>query len=550
MGNKVRKVFNRNKIFVGTSEPGLIIPAGVKEIHVWSVKEKETLGGSCFVDVYKNLYSWGQNTNGFGAVPKVGNANGTTNVSTPTQIAGAIKWRKCWSTSQVRYFLDDEGKLYATGSGFQQNGIATSPTVSTPTQVAGNVRFMKGWFLGSNTFGQHWALGEDSYLYFWGYNGFGQGGINSVALASTPTLVLGPQFRKIDHCKSGFGNKMTVAGLAHPSNQLFLWGSNHNGQHGNNGSVTDTSIPSLYAGPESWIDVAVASEGQSVVGTPFVSVAGITKDYELKAWGHGGYGQVGNGTTTTTSTPTLVSGSTKFDRVWGGAQGNFYAREKDTGRLYSWGYNAAGQLGQNDTTNRSSPTLIAAIPAGEIPVKVYAGFGMQAVLTHTGKLYTWGGNFVGSLGQGSAGPADFVTTSSPALTAGAGRFKDFATDTDAGGDENHFIAVDFEGKVYTWGTNMYGELGTALSDPFYPGEGFGIGYSTPTLVFGAGQLGKKTVDIEPVVKYQVVPVTPGTSYPVFISQMQARMGDTTVGGQRPIALGQDFPDEVIVEYET
>jgi alpha-tubulin suppressor-like RCC1 family protein len=86
---------------------------------------------------------------------------------------------------------------------------------------------------------------------------------------------------------------------------------------------------------------------------------------------------------------------------------------KTDGTLWTWGRNNDGQLGDNTTTNRSSPVTTAG--AGTTWCQVGAGYAHTMAIKTDGTLWTWGYNSCGQLGDNTTTPR-----SSPGITAGAG----------------------------------------------------------------------------------------------------------------------------------
>ena len=80
---------------------------------------------------------------------------------------------------------------------------------------------------------------------------------------------------------------------------------------------------------------------------------------DLYAWGYNGYGQIGDSTTSTRTSPTQISfNPSSYGRIveiWatGGEYGNLFVLT-DRGHLYAVGYNGYGQLGQGNTNSRSN----------------------------------------------------------------------------------------------------------------------------------------------------------------------------------------------------
>jgi alpha-tubulin suppressor-like RCC1 family protein len=74
------------------------------------------------------------------------------------------------------------------------------------------------------------------------------------------------------------------------------------------------------------------------------------------AWGNNTYGQLGNGTTTSTTTPVQVSGLSGVIAITAGS--NFNLALKSDGTVWAWGYNQYGQLANNTLTNASTPVQV------------------------------------------------------------------------------------------------------------------------------------------------------------------------------------------------
>jgi len=231
------------------------------------------------------------------------------------------------------------------------------------------------------------AITETGKLYIWGYNDFGQVGDGTTTQRNTPTLI------------DSFGGEKIVAaslGLYHSSaitetGKLYIWGYNGYGQVGD-GTTTQRNTPTL-------ID---AFNGEKVVAVSlgYYHSSAITETGKLYTWGHNGYGQVGDGTTTQRNTPTLIDsfGGEKIVSVSLGTHHSSTITE--TGKLYIWGYNDYGQVGDGTTTNKTIPTLIDFF-GGEKIVAVSLGASHSSAITETGKLYTWGDNGHGQLGDGT-----------------------------------------------------------------------------------------------------------------------------------------------------
>lgn len=132
-------------------------------------------------------------------------------------------------------------------------------------------------------------------------------------------------------------------------------------------------------------------------------------------------------------------------------------------KLYAWGYNASGQLGLGNTTDRSSPVQVGSLTNwnGEIS---HGGQGFSHFIKTDGTL--WATGFNG--GAGYLGNASIFSVSSPVqIGSGSTWSKIYAGSTMTG-------AIKTDGTLWTWGSNQYGQLG--IDQPTY------LNFSSPTQV--------------------------------------------------------------------
>ena len=157
-------------------------------------------------------------------------------------------------------------------------------------------------------------------------------------------------------------------------------------------------------------------------------------------------GPTGGGTSVTLTAPSGALGA----RLAGiNAGGSHSVSVSSDGQVYAWGDNTHGQIGDGTHTGRTLPTGTAA-PADVLFTQATAGRNHTAALDATGRIWTWGDNSDGQLGRGTVGGDD----STPGLAAtGDTRF----TQINAGDD--HTIALDTTGHIWTWGNDTYGQLG-------------------------------------------------------------------------------------------
>ena len=128
----------------------------------------------------------------------------------------------------------------------------------------------------------------------------------------------------------------------------------------------------------------------------------------------------------------------------------------EEGKVYTWGNNKYGQLG-DETANSPLPICISNKEnelKGKKIISISAGGIHTVAIDEEGKAYTWGNNEVGQLGDGTTTNSVLPICISDKENELKGKR---IVDISAG--EVHTVAIDEEGKVYTWGYNEDGQLG-------------------------------------------------------------------------------------------
>lgn len=172
-------------------------------------------------------------------------------------------------------------------------------------------------------------------------------------------------------------------------------------------------------------------------------------DGYVYAWGVNTLGQLGDGTAVRRGVPARVATpeGVTFSSIGTGDHSSF-AIAVD-GRVYAWGENASGNLGDGSAMRRLTPVPVE-VPAGVTFIDVEAGAQHSVALASDGRAFTWGSNAYGQLGTGA--------TESIALPVSAMMPADVRyTMVDAG--TYHSLAIGTDGQIYAWGLNYDGQLG-------------------------------------------------------------------------------------------
>jgi alpha-tubulin suppressor-like RCC1 family protein len=245
---------------------------------------------------------------------------------------------------------------------------------------------------------------------------------------------------------------------------LWCWGYNQMGQ--------------LGQGPTAVVDGGGVNQSSPVQATPLgatvVEVAAGSlhtcarkQDATLWCWGDNIAGQLGNGTLGWPPTFDLVQVAplgTSVVEVAAGAN-HTCARTQD-GKLWCWGDNGAGQVGDGTisvgdaaSAVKASPVQVASLGTGA--VQVAAGNVHTCARKQGGTLWCWGHNEYGQLGDGTTGGvacSGSVCKPVPVQVTGLG-----ASVVEVSTGDGHTCARKQDGTLWCWGRNTYGALGTGMT---------------------------------------------------------------------------------------
>lgn len=358
--------------------------------------------------------------------------------------------------------VSESGQFYTWGyNGNGQLGDDTGSNRNVPLSISGHLDLNAGETIAQTSFGYNHSsiLTSNSRLLTWGRNDYGQLGDNTVVAKSSPvditsqfSLLSGETIAQIS-LGSNHSSALTSA------NRLFIWGYNGSGQIGNN-STTNCVIPTDIT---SYFNLNVGESIEKVVLGEFHSSA-FTSTNRVFFWGMNTIGQLGDGTTTNRPVPTDITSNLNLhveesivDLSLGTGDSSILTSES---RVFTWGMNINGQLGDGTTIGKLVPTEITSnfnLDSGEKITKIILRGGSSSAFTSASRVFTWGENTYGQLGDGTilskASPLDI--TSKFVLVSGE-------TIADVALGFGHSALLTSDGRLFMWGRNTYGQLGNGV----------------------------------------------------------------------------------------
>lgn len=362
-------------------------------------------------------------------------------------------WKAVSASDNTTYAIKADGTLWGWGSGEEgevSDGSGAKLS-SIPVQMSTDTDWKAvygargcGFFLKDN--GTLWTIGSNEK----GMSGVGDGVTKHTTLTQVGTDTDWEcVYTSITWCYTVLAKKT--------DGTLWAWGSGETFALGN-GKADNSAVPIQVGTDTDWKEASVGND----------HVLALKNDGSLWGWGFAAYGQLLNDETIV-RVPTRLGTDT-----WAHVKAidNASYGIKADGTLWAWGDNQRNLLGldlnmdevenENDGTlaNVKVPTQITAITA---PVTQISGCEKARVALVEGKIYTWGDNSNGALGNGKG----------EALEVGSGQYQykpteialpDGVVATAISCGQLFTTLIDTEGALYGWGTNRWGQLGNYVDE--------------------------------------------------------------------------------------
>ena len=299
------------------------------------------------------------------------------------------------------------------------------------------------------------AISQQGRVWCWGRNWYGQVGDGTFSERREPiriTSLIG-EFQAV-----AAGEYHSCALSA--AGTVWCWGRNNYGQLGI-GSTTSSTVPVALSAP--------MHTGAQAITAGMLHTCALSANGRGFCWGYNFSGQVGDGSTANQTSPVQVGGFGNNGRAI--SAGSYHTCGLDrNGRAMCWGWNARGSLGDGTQTNRSVATPVLRVPTNSRMIA--AGSSHSCLLAPARRVFCWGDNGNGQLGNG--------TTNRSLVPIRVPRFRNGGvTGIVAGGwsDSNgHSCAINENGRAMCWGSNGNGQLG----------DGTTVRRLRPTLVLNLG----------------------------------------------------------------
>ena len=327
---------------------------------------------SCGLDAGGRAYCWGLYSgvpNGSSTGPDACREGGSNCYTSAVAVGGNVRFTQIVAANSQTCALSTSGRVYCIGSNntlVQAPGNQTFASLSTgmlgtcALTAAGaaycglsattpGVRVAEGFTFTALTQGTSHTCGltADGSAICWGGNSNGELGDGTTTDRTDPVAVAGGlRFASIEAGGPLFGGGHTCGVTA--TGAAYCWGSNNLGQLGTGTTDVVSTVPVPVAGGHTW----------RMLSTGYSRTCGVTTGNAAYCWGVLGIGR--SAVSESSSTPVAVPGGVAFTTLETG-YGDTCGIDT-AGRARCWGYNFWGELGNGTTTNTPTPTYVRVKP--------------------------------------------------------------------------------------------------------------------------------------------------------------------------------------------
>lgn len=353
---------------------------------------------TCAVGSDQHVYCWGLNNNG-----QLGNDSITSSyVPVPVDTTGPLAGKLIMSVSagnNVTCALDVDEKMYCWGLGTSgQLGNGLEATSRVPVEVDMTGALAGKTIKSMSVSNSTCVLASDSRVYCWGMNSYGALGIGNNDISSIPQEVGVTGIMSGKAIKAIASNADGVHNCAIDTDGLaYCWGKGDQYDLGN-GINSHSNVP-----------VAVTMDGKTFksIASGSEHICAVDSNDLAYCWGYGNSGRLGNNSTSNSTTPSAVytaSGPLNGKTVKMISAGVYFTCAVASDDMpYCWGYNVQGQLGNGNNTYSAVPVTVVSsgVLSGKTVSSLDNGAAHVCAFASDNNYYCWGYNGSGYiLGDG------------------------------------------------------------------------------------------------------------------------------------------------------
>lgn len=421
-------------------EAGVLIESSQEQRYPFIMKGAQNQAGGILEKSTGQLWMWGNNSLGQLGI------NAGSNRTSPMSVVGNKSFvDMAGGSNWLSMGLDGTGQVWVWGYCANHHcGTGNTTNRSSPVTILPLPGGIKAMHPGSDLLcsscqkqgliaassGEAFAIGEDGTLYGWGLNATGELGLGNGSGSRTSPVAL-PLWGKVGHVCADFDNTYTIGWSDNllGREEAPDWGYRIRGfqtrgvlksagQGGDgklgNWSTSTKSVPQLVCGPyESVSPQEACTEGWYVThvdqGQQHACAGDIGKSGgKIFCWGDNTYGQLGNSQTGDMSHPVAVFGPTNYQGDWKDfACGRYHtcAIRASDGTAWCWGRGNVGQLGYGGVGNRSTP---ASVLGGHSFVAISCTYESTYALDSDGLLWGWGNIYTNFRNTSQTSPVSVI----------------------------------------------------------------------------------------------------------------------------------------------
>lgn len=279
------------------------------------------------------------------------------------------------------------------------------------------------------------AVDANHQVFCWGRNNMGQLGTGDTMDSRTPVKVRGLNGAKIGAVVTG---SVHTCAYEH-GGKAWCWGSNRDGKLGIGENIPYTTIPKAVNLP---VDNVITMSA----GATFTCAASATG--QTWCWGDGFFGETGDRLLAVGTSPKEIRNP--VPEIIQLTSGWFHScAMTKNGDIFCWGKNLEGELGNSSTVSRADPVNVSGITGKQVVYQISAGGMSSCAVTSENKIFCWGRNNFGQIGDGSTKDRLFPVQ----VPSGGQNIAGIAVGA------SHACYLTDSGQIWCWGANDHQQLG-------------------------------------------------------------------------------------------